>query len=75
MALIYDRNNKDVVDVVCRIAKAVYGFRQSRRIPDLIIFQNYDDDYDRIAEDVLKDGNKIAYILGKSSGWRAWPKP
>ena len=30
---------------------------------------------DRIAEDVVKVGNKITYILGKSSGWRVWPKP
>lgn len=65
VALIYDRNNKDVVDVAAELQKLFTDSGKAATFQSYN-FQNYDDDYDRIAEDVLKDGNKIAYILGKS---------
>lgn len=65
VALIYDRNNKDVVDVAAELQKLFTDSGKAAAFQSYN-FQNYDDDYDRIAEDVLKDGNKIAYILGKS---------
>ena len=65
VALIYDRNNKDVVDVAAELQKLFTDSGKTAAFQSYN-FQNYYDDYDRIAEDVIKDGNKIAYILGKS---------
>ncbi len=65
VALIYDRNDKDVVDVAASLQKLFTDAGKNAAFQSYN-FQNYDDDYSQIAEDVIKDGNKIAYILGKS---------
>lgn len=65
VALIYDRNDKDVVEVAAAVQKLFADAVKTAAFQSYN-FQNYDDDYDRIAEDVIRDGNKIAYIMGKS---------
>ena len=65
VALIYDRNDKDVVEVAAAVQKLFADAGKTAAFQSYN-FQNYDDDYDRIAEDVIRDGNKIAYIMGKS---------
>jgi len=65
VALIYDRNNKDAVEVAAELQR-LFDTAGKAAAFQSYNFQNYDDDYDRITQDVLKDGNKIAYILGKS---------
>lgn len=65
VALIYDRNNKDVVEVAAAVQKLFTDAGKTAAFQSYN-FQNFEDDYDRITDEVLKDGNKIAYIMGKS---------
>ena len=64
-ALIYDRNDKDVIEIASALQKL---FSDSGKMAAFqsYNFQAYQNDYDSITADVLKDGNKIAYIMGKS---------
>lgn len=65
VALIYDRNNKDVVEVAAAVQKLFTDAGKTAAFQSYN-FQNYDDEYERIADEVIKDGNKIAYLMGKS---------
>ena len=65
VALIYDRNNKDIVDVAAALQK-LFTDADKQAAFQSYNFQNFDDDYDAIAEKVIQDGNKIAYIMGRS---------
>ena len=65
VALIYDRNNKVVIDIASALQKLFTDSGKEAAFQSYS-FQNFDDDYDVIADKVIKEGNKIAYIMGKS---------
>lgn len=64
VALIYDRNDKDVVEVAAAVQKLFADAGKTAAFQSYN-FQNYDDDYDSIAEDVIRDGNKNCLYHGQ----------
>lgn len=65
VAIIYDTHNRDIVEIAAAVQKEFQTAGKSSYL-SAFNFAAYDDDYDKIAEDVIKGGSKIAYILGKS---------
>lgn len=65
VAIVYDTHNRSIVEVAAAVQKEFQTAGKSSLLT-AYNFAAYDDDYDNIAEDVLKSGSKIAYILGKS---------
>lgn len=65
-AIIYDSQDKNVVDIAASVQSE---FRKSGSLHLLkaFNFRNYEDDYDKLAEDVIDHNIGLAYVIGKSN--------